>query len=103
MARLSALLLLAAQTVCGLRVAVSGASGRTGSLLVRKLLSEGHSVTAIIRDEQKAKASLPQHAGLELVVMDLGSAEEQALQAVCEGADRLIWCATGFSDDGELM
>ena len=81
------------------KVAVAGATGRTGRFVVNELLNRGCSVVAMVRDEDKAKTlfsepSLPK--GLELVTCDLTS--EDAISSAVNGCDAAIWCATGFSD-----
>jgi len=81
-------------------VAVTGATGRTGSLVVEELLGRGINVVALVRDMQKAKDTLPSVEGdtsLKIVQCDLGSAKE--IIASVNGCDAAIWCATGFSDN----
>ena len=39
-----------------MKILVLGASGRTGSLFTRKALEEGHTVTAYVRNPDKAVA-----------------------------------------------
>jgi len=81
------------------QVAVAGATGRTGRLVVEELLSRGIGVVALARDKEKANEVLPAFStpGLSVLKCDLGS-EEEILAAV-KGCDAAIWCATGFSED----
>jgi len=80
------------------KVAVSGATGRTGRYVVNELLKRDVSVVAMVRDEDKAKEvfSDPLPKGLEVLACDLTS--EDAINSAVNGCDAAIWCATGFSD-----
>jgi len=82
-------------------VAVTGATGRTGRLVVDSLLKSGHSVTALVRDGDKAASVLP--AAVACRELDLATAGAEEMRTACAGADKLIWCATGFTDAGELI
>lgn len=83
------------------RVAVAGATGRTGKLVVRRLLDEGVPVLALVRDADKAADKLDPTDGLLTIrETDLGS-EKDVVAALREGeagCDAAIWAATGFSD-----
>ena len=81
------------------KVVVTGATGRTGSLVVEELLARGVSnVVALVRDEEKFAEVFPNPApNLECVRCDLGNPED--IEKAVEGADAAIWCATGFSDN----
>ena len=96
-------LLAAAALACGdaLNVAVTGATGRTGRLVVDRLLQQGHSVVAIVRDEAKAKEILSSQ--VKCATLDLATAKAEEMREACAGADRLMWCATGFTDSGESL
>lgn len=80
------------------RVAVAGATGRTGRFVVQELLDRGvQQVVAVVRNEQKAQELYPDPpANLEIVTCDLAKSEE--IQQVMKGCDSAIWAATGFSD-----
>lgn len=54
-------------------VAVVGASGRTGSLIIQKLLDKNYKVRAIVRDPAKGK--IWESKGVEVVKGDLTSQE----------------------------
>ena len=97
---LLAVIVLFDQVSC-LRVVVTGATGRIGRLVVHRLLEEGHTVQAIVRDANKANEVLPSAA--ERVLLDLGSSSDEEIAISCSGADRMIWCATGFTDAGESI
>ncbi|KAJ8599551.1 hypothetical protein CTAYLR_007116 [Chrysophaeum taylorii] len=81
------------------RVVVAGATGRVGRLVVSELLSRNSTVvTAIVRDDEKAKATLPlDHPRLE-VASDIKLTNSKAVETMVSEADVVVWCATGFSD-----
>jgi hypothetical protein len=86
-------------------IAVTGATGRTGSLVVKELLDRGNKVVAIVRDMEKAKKTFPSDdktaSSIKIVKCDLGS-EEDIIASISEyECDAAIWCATGFSDNPE--
>lgn len=86
------------------KVAVAGATGRTGSLVVEELVRRKVNVVALVRDLEKAKEKLPQPetsleeygSSISFVKCDLTS-ESDICNAI-ENCDAAIWCATGFSD-----
>ena len=80
------------------RVAVAGATGRTGRLVVQELLGRGVEVVAIVRDLDKAKKIFDEGnaSGLTVAKCDLSS--EKEIGESLRGCDAAIWCATGFSD-----
>ena len=85
------------------KVAVAGATGKTGALVVQELLKRNVQVKGLVRSLDKAEktfeGSLP---GLEVVLCELNN--PQQLEKSCEGCDAVIWCATGFSDaEPDLM
>ena len=81
-------------------IAVTGATGRTGSLLVQELLERGNNVVAIVRDERKAKETLPTEGdNLKIVKCDLSSEKDIISTVNGNSCDAAIWCATGFSDN----
>ena len=77
-------------------IAVTGATGRTGSLVVEQLVDRGMNVVALVRDLEKAEEKLPSSDKIKVVKCDLGN-EIDIIDAI-EGCDAAIWCATGFSD-----
>ncbi len=85
-----------------MRVAVAGATGRTGKYVVAELLSRKIPVVALVRDINKAKNVLdPTNELLTIRQTDLGNREDvlSALKPTNDsGCDAAIWCATGFSD-----
>lgn len=78
-------------------VAVAGATGRTGSLVVEELVKRNVNVVALVRNVEKAKEQLPyEDSQVKIVQCDLG--KENQIQDALVGCDAAIWCATGFSD-----
>lgn len=70
-----------------MKLAVFGATGRIGSLVVELALEQGHTVTAIVRNP--AKFTLPSHDSLHLVTIpDL--ADTERAQAAIAGCDAVL-------------
>ena len=84
-----------------MKILALGASGRTGSLFTRKALEEGHTVTAYVRNPDKAAALLGEHQNLIIVPGALNDAER--LATVSSGQDVMVSIlgqkATGVSID----
>jgi len=79
------------------KIAVAGATGRTGSLVVKELLDRGASVVALVRNIEKANEVFPDDCDdLSIVKCNLDS--ESEIEDAVKGCDASIWCATGFSD-----
>jgi len=99
-------------------VAVAGATGRTGSLVVKELRRRGVNVVALVRSVEKAEEVLlglqpdetttaaaagagGRGADLTIVQCDLG--DPMDIKSAVEGTDASVWCATGFSDGPSSM
>lgn len=102
-------------------IAVTGATGRTGSLVVQELMDRGYNVVAMVRDMNKAKTCLPptttsssslsslsssssssigdNDQQLKIFKCDLGSQDQIVNMIRQNNCDAAIWCATGFSDN----
>lgn len=81
------------------KVAVAGATGRTGKLVVEELLSRNVKVVGLVRSMETAAEALvnvTSNSNLEIQQCDLTS--EEALSQALQGCDAALWCATGFSD-----
>ena len=83
------------------RVAIFGATGRVGQLVVNELLNGRRNTTftvkAIVRDSKKANDILPiTNSELEIVTCDYTNSNE--LSKTLTDCDAAIWVATGFSD-----
>ena len=61
-----------------MKILVLGATGRTGRLFTRKALEEGHTVTAYVRNPDKARTLLGTHPNLTITRGDLNDAERLA-------------------------
>jgi uncharacterized protein YbjT (DUF2867 family) len=80
------------------RVAVTGATGRTGRLVVEELLNRGVEVVAMVRDMKKAEEAFPSKSN-SLTIQECNLVSEEAISASLKDCDAAIWCATGFSED----
>jgi hypothetical protein len=81
------------------KVAVAGATGRTGSYVVKELLKRNVQVKGLVRNLEKAKTTFGGSSSsslLEVVQCDLANAQQ--IEKSLKGCDAVIWCATGFSD-----
>ena len=79
------------------RVAVTGATGKTGKLVVDELLSRNVKVLGLVRNETKAAEIFGDYSSdLEIKTCNLSDSEE--IGSALEGCDATIWCATGFAD-----
>eukprot|EP00210_Caulerpa_lentillifera_P007817 g7459.t1 len=79
------------------RVLVIGATGRTGRIVLRKLLLRGYNVRAIVRNKSLASQIIP--ARVEIVVGDIR--DSQFCQMAMEGVDKVVFAATSNSTDPE--
>jgi len=86
-----------------LRIAVAGATGRVGQLVVKKLLEDGHSVKAVLRSASKAKEVLPNLEKIQSHVLDFSAASEEEFRDAFSDTDAVVWCASGFTDAGESL
>lgn len=73
-------------------VAVAGATGKTGRLVVEELLRSGcaSEVIALVRNTTKAQEVLGSNKQTRIVLWDLS---DEATGAGCHGADAAVWCA----------
>lgn len=69
-----------------MRLTIFGATGRTGTHLVRQALDEGHNVTAVLRDP--ARLGVPAHERLRVITADL--ADPASIGPAVEGADAVL-------------
>lgn len=81
---------------------VIGATGFLGSTLVKELLAEGHSVTAVLRRplDVLTDEGTPSHARLRWVVTDIMNLD--SLKSAFEGADIVFHCATSTHPTSNL-
>jgi len=78
------------------KVAVAGATGRTGKYVVEELLSRGVEVVALVRSTTKAEEELGNLPNVSILQCDLTNEDE--ISKAVDGCDATVWCATGFSD-----
>lgn len=69
------------------RLAVLGAAGRTGQLVVASALARGHEVTAIVRNEQRAQTVAADHADPLLRTATADVTDAAALSRALAGTD----------------
>ncbi|HEX2735804.1 MAG TPA: NAD-dependent epimerase/dehydratase family protein [Polyangiaceae bacterium] len=75
-----------------MRILVTGATGKVGSRLAKRLAQRGNQVRALVRDP--TRASDLGHAAIELVVGDLR--DPNSLDRVVQGVDAVVHCAAFF-------
>ncbi|MDT0317321.1 SDR family oxidoreductase [Streptomyces millisiae] len=81
-----------------MKIAVFGATGGTGSVVVRQLLAAGRDVRATARG-QEAAARL-RSAGAEAVLLDLASSSPAEIEAALGGCEVVINAAAGRTVSG---
>jgi UDP-glucose 4-epimerase len=75
-----------------MKILVTGATGKVGSRLVKRLAQRGDQVRALVRD--MARAAELREAGIDLVEGDL--LKEDSLAAAVRGVDAVVHCAAFF-------
>jgi len=80
------------------KIAVTGATGKTGKLVVEELLNRNVQVVGLVRNETKA-AQLFGDSSDMLEIRECNLADPEAIASALTGCDATVWCATGFSDD----
>ncbi|XP_052784640.1 uncharacterized protein LOC128220321 [Mya arenaria] len=70
-----------------MRLAVLGASGRTGKIVVREAIARGHEVTAVVRNLKKLT---DKHDNLQVVTADIF--DPDSLVSYFEGRDAVLSC-----------
>lgn len=81
-----------ATTLGVMKILVTGATGKVGSRLARRLVASGDQVRALVRDVERARGLLGD--GIELVPGDL--LDPTTLPAAVAGVDALVHCAAFF-------
>lgn len=79
------------------RVLVIGATGRTGRIVLRKLLLRGYNVRAVYRDQAIASEIIPPR--VDVVLGDIR--DNQFCQKAMEGVDKVVFAASSQSTDPE--
>jgi len=72
-----------------MRLTIFGASGGTGTHLVRHALAGGHQVTAVVRDP--ARLAIPAHPGLHVITADI--MDPASILPAVTGADAVLTAA----------
>jgi len=75
-----------------MNILMTGATGKVGSRLAKRLVARGHSVRALVRDPSRAAELVDQ--GITLVTGDL--LEVASLPAAVAGVDVVVHCAAFF-------
>lgn len=75
-----------------MNILMTGATGKVGSRLAKRLVAHGHSVRALVRDPSRAAELVDQ--GITLVTGDL--LEAASLPAAVAGVDVVVHCAAFF-------
>ena len=84
-----------------MRVAVTGATGNVGSVLVRRLLAEGHDVVGVCR--RPPPPGVAPYDAVTWHALDLTAADaEPRLQEAFAGADAVVHLAWGFQPSHRL-
>lgn len=73
-------------------ISITGATGKVGSRLARRLVAQGHTVRALVRDPSRASDLAA--SGIRLVAGDL--LEPASLRDAVAGADVVVHCAAFF-------
>lgn len=81
-----------------MRIAVLGATGRTGQLVVAELLRRGHELTVLVRNPEKLGAA----AGAVRVVTG-SSTDSEALASLLDGAQAVVSALGPTSRDSTVM
>lgn len=79
---------MAADTLRGVRFLVTGATGKVGNAVARRLAERGDEVVALVRDVAAARGVLP--AGIELARGDV--TDPASVHAAAEGIDGVFNC-----------
>lgn len=92
MAVFSNIAMRAGPIVRPMNILMTGATGKVGSRLAKRLVAHGHAVRALVRDPSRATELTDQ--GITLVTGDL--LEADSLKAAVAGADVVVHCAAFF-------
>lgn len=84
-----------------MRVVVVGAGGRTGRLIVEKLVGAGHKAVATIRNPRHMAAMVA--LGAETVMLDLELSTGPDFQAQFKGADAIVFAAGSAAGESSAI
>src|ERR1039457_3929770 len=77
------------------RILITGGTGFLGRILVRRLVTSGHSVRVISR-----RGALSEHEGISIYRGDIGRLED--LRTAIQGCTSVFHCAAETSDSGKM-
>ena len=80
------------------KVAVTGATGKTGKLVVDELLSRNVKVLGLVRNATKAAELFGEDYSEALEIQTCNLSDPDEIASALQGCDATVWCATGFSD-----
>lgn len=84
-----------------MRVVVVGAGGRTGRLIIEKLVAAGHKAVATIRSPKHMAAMVS--LGAETVMLDLELSTGPDFQAQFKGADAIVFAAGSAAGESSAL
>lgn len=84
-----------------MRIIVIGGSGRTGILIVEKLVAAGHSVVATIRNPKHMVETVKR--GAETVVLDLDKSPLAEFTTAMADADAVVFAAGSGAGEGSAL
>lgn len=84
-----------------MRIIVIGGSGRTGILVVEKLIAAGHSVVATIRNPKHMAETVKR--GAETIVLDLDRSPLAEFTTTMKGADAVVFAAGSAAGEGSAL
>jgi uncharacterized protein YbjT (DUF2867 family) len=84
-----------------MRIIVIGGSGRTGILIVEKLIAAGHSVVATIRNPKHMAETVKR--GAETIVLDLEKSPLSDFTTTMKGADAVVFAAGSGAGEGSAL
>lgn len=75
---------------------MTGATGKTGKLVVEELLNRNVQVVGLIRNETKAAELFGDYSSDMLETKECSLANPEDIASALVGCDATIWCATGY-------
>ena len=82
------------------KVAVTGATGKTGRLVVEELLKRKVEVVGLVRNKEKAQEVFSSNEDNDMLsIQECILTDQISIAKAVEGCDATIWCATGFADE----
>ncbi len=87
-----------------MKVAITGATGHLGGLIVRELHERQHTIKALVRspDDGRGRSLLLPLTNISIEFVNGDLSDESALTHLMRGCDALIHCAAIISIDGDM-